>query len=103
MIKIIKKIWNVLKYILATVFFGISAIFLLKNKKNVEDEKKQAEKAREEKKNELEEKTADDIAADSPNPDTISANIDREQKELRERIRNRLNQNIPGNRSSSDN
>ena len=92
-----------MKYILATVFFGISAIFLLKNKKNEEDEKQQAEKAREEKKNELEEKTADDIAADSPNPDTISANIKHEQNELRERIRNRLNKNIPGNGSSSDN
>ena len=29
--------------------------------------------------------------------------IEREQEEFRERIRNRLNQNIPGNGSSSDN
>ena len=101
--EILKKIWIVLKYILATIFFGIAAIFLFNEKNNKKDEKEKAEKAKEDKKNELEKKSADDIAADSPNPDTISTNIEREQEELRERIRDRLNKNIPGNGSSSDN
>ena len=101
--EILKKIWNVLKYILATVFFGITAIFLLNNKKNKEDEKEKAEKAKEEKKNELEKKSADDIAADSPNPDTISSNIEHEQEEFRQRVRDRLKKNVSGNGSSSNN
>ena len=101
--EILNKTWNILKYILVTIFFGIATIFLFNNKKNSDNEKEKAEKAKEEKKDELEKKSADDIAADSPNPDTISTNIEREQEELRERIRNRLNKNIPGNGSSSDN
>jgi len=101
---ILSKIWKVIKYIVITVFFGISAIFLLKKDKEVEQkETDAAEKAKEDKKNDLEEKSPDDIAADSPNPDTISANIEREQEELRQRIRDRLNKNIPGNGSTSDN
>ena len=100
--KILSFIWTGIKYIAVTVFFGIAAVFLFK-KKNNKDEKNEAEKAREDKKNELEEKTPDDIAADSPNPDTISANIEREQEELRQRIRDRLKKNIPRNGSSSDN
>ena len=99
----IKKILKTIGTILATIFFGVVAIFLVKDKKNKEDEKSKAEKAREDKRDELEKKSADDIAADSPNPDTISTNIEREQEELRERIRNRLRKNIPGNGSSSDN
>lgn len=99
----IKKILKKIGTILATIFFGVVAIFLVKDKKNKEDEKSKAEKAREDKRDELEKKSADDIAADSPNPDTISTNIEREQEELRERIRNRLRKNIPRNGSSSDN
>ena len=100
--KILKTIWTGIKYIAVTVCFGIAAIFLFR-KTNKKDELDKAEKAREDKKNELEEKSPDDIAADSPNPDTISSNIEREQEELRQRIRDRLNKNIPGNGSSSDN
>ena len=99
----IKKILKTIGTILATIFFGVVAIFLVKDKKNKEDEKRKAEKAREDKRDELEKKSADDIAADSPNPDIISTNIEREQEELRERVRNRLRKNIPGNGSSSDN
>ena len=98
-----KNVWTVIKYIAVALFFGVAAIFLLRDKKPAKNEKDAAEKAKEEKKDELEKKSADDIAADSPNPDTISTNIEREQEELRERIRNRLNKNIPGNGSSSDN
>ena len=101
--EIIKKILKTIGAIIATIFFGVTAIFLFRNDKNTKNETNKAEKAKEDKKNELEEKSADDIAADSPNPDTISTNIEREQEELRERIRNRLNKNIPGNGSSSDN
>ena len=100
--KILKAIWTGIKYIAVTVCFGIAAIFLFK-KKDTKNELDEAEKAREDKKNELEKKPADDIAADSPNPDTISTNIEREQEELRKRVRDRLNKNIPGNGSSSNN
>lgn len=103
LMEIIKKILKTIGAILATIFFGVVAIFLVKDKKNKEDEKSKAEKAREDKRDELEKKSADDIAADSPNPDTISTNIEREQEELRKRIRDRLKKNIPGNGSSSDN
>ena len=101
--KIIKKILKVIGTVIATIFFGVTAIFLFRKERNNEDATDKAEKAKEEKKNELEKKSANDIAADSPNTDTISANIKHEQNELRERIRNRLNKNIPGNGSSSDN
>lgn len=99
----LKKIFKTIGTVIATIFFGITAIFLFDKHKDKKEEIQKAEKAKEEKKNELEEKTADDIAADSPNPDTISANIEREQEEFRQRIRDRLNKNIPGNGSSSDN
>lgn len=102
--EILSKIWRVIQYIVITLFFGIAAIFLFRKDKDLEKkETDAAEKAKEDKKNELEKKSADDIAADSPNPDTISTNIKREQEELRKRIRDRLNKNIPGNGSSSDN
>ena len=99
----LKKILKTIGTIIATIFFGITAIFLFDKHKDKKEETEKAEKAKEEKKDELEKKSADDIAADSPNPDTISTNIKREQEELRERIRDRLNKNIPGNGSSSDN
>ena len=99
----LKKILKTIGAIIATIFLGITAIFLFDKHKDKKEETDKAEKAKEEKKNELEEKSADDIAADSPNPDTISANIEREQEEFRQRIRDRLNKNIPGNGSSSDN
>lgn len=99
----LKKILKTIGYILATIFFGVTAIFLFRDDKNKKDENEKAEKAKEETKNELEKKSADDIAADSPNADTISANIEQEQKEFRERVRNRLNKDIQWNGSSSDN
>ena len=101
--EILKKILKTIGCIFATIFFGITAIFLFDNHKNKKEEIDNAEKAREEKKDELEKKSADDIAADSPNADTISTNIEREQEELRQRLRDRFNKNIPGNGSSSDN
>ena len=99
----LKKLLKTIGCVIATIFFGITAIFLFRNDKTKKDETEKAEQAKEEKKNELEKKTADDIAADSPNPDTISTNIEREQEELRQRLRNRFNKNIQRNGSSSDN
>ena len=96
---ILKKIGSVL----ITVILTIIAVFIVLTCNNSKEEKDKAEKAKEDKKHELEEKSADDIAADSPNADTISANIKREQEELRQRIRDRLNKNIPGNGSSGNN
>ena len=97
------KIFRAIEMVFITVFFGIAAVFLFKKDKDSKKETDKAEKAKEEKRDELEKKSADDIAADSPNPDTISSNIEREQEELRQRIRDRLKKNIPGNGSSSDN
>ena len=82
---------------------GFSLYLLIRLTRTTKNEKQIAENKREEKRNELEKKSADDIAADSPDPDAISSNIEREQQELRERVRNRLNKNIQRNRSSTDN
>lgn len=103
LMEILKKILKTIGAIITTIFFGITAIFLFDKHKDKKEETEKAEKAKEEKKDELEKKSADDIAADSPNPGIISANIEREQKELRERIRNRFAKNIPGNGSSGIN
>ncbi|MBQ3642447.1 MAG: hypothetical protein IJL70_00515 [Treponema sp.] len=91
-----------IKHIVGFIAGAMAALFLF-FMLNSKSKKKSAEEIEKEKKDELEKKSADDIAADSPNPDTISTNIEREQEELRERIRDRLEKNIPGNRSSSDN
>ena len=99
----LKKILKTIGCVIATIFFGITAIFLFRDNQNKKNETEKAEKAKEEKRNELEKKSADDIAADSPNADTISANIEHEQKEFRERVRNRLNKDIQRKGSSSDN
>lgn len=93
--KIIKTIISFITGLIAALIF----IFLLNDK----SENINADEIKKEKKDELEKKSADDIAADSPNPGIISANIEREQKELRERIRNRFAKNIPGNGSSGIN
>ena len=100
-----KKILMGIGSFVLTVLLTIVAVFIVMAKQNMtkKDEITEAEKAREDKKNELEEKSADDIAADSPNHDTISANIQREQEALRQRLRDRFNKNIQRNRSSSDN
>ena len=99
----IKKLLKTIGYIIVTVLLTIIAVFFVIKHKNTKDVKNKAEKAREDKKHELEEKTADDIAADSPNPDTISANIEREREALRQRIRDRLNKNIHRTGSSGNN
>ena len=99
----LKKILSYIGTAIATIFLFMTGLWLLQNNKNKKIEIDKAENAREDKKNELEKKSPDDIAADSPNPDIISANIEREQQELRERVRNRLNKNIYRPGSSTDN
>ena len=99
----LKKILKTIGAVIATIFFGITALFVFKYHKETKDETNKAEKAKEDKKHELEEKSPDDIAADSPNPDTISTNIEREQEELRQRLRDRFKKNIHRAGSSSDN
>lgn len=90
-----RKIFEVIKIIIG-IIFGIF-IFALTGKnfstENKKDEEK-ANQAKEEKENELKEKDAADIVADSPNQSTISNAIQDEKDELRERIRNRLNQDL---------
>ena len=99
--EILKKIGIGFLYALGTLFCGITFFFLSdKKKKKIMEE---ANDVREETKNELEKKSADDIAANSPNPDTISSNIEREQQEFRERVRNRLNEIVHRQGSSTDN
>lgn len=99
----LKKILSYIGSAIATVFLFMTGLWLLQNNKNKKEEIKKAEQVREDKKNELEKKSASDIAADSPNPDTISSNIEREQQEFRERVRNRLNKNVHRQGSSTDN
>ena len=101
--EVLKKIGIAFLYILGTLFFGITSIFLFDKHKKKEYEQLNAENQKEKTKDELEKKSADDIAADSPNPDIISTNIEREQEEFRERVRNRLNKNIHRPGSSTDN
>lgn len=98
----LKKILKTIGSFLLTVILTVIAVFIIIGKMNATDEKDKAEKAKEEKKDELEEKSADDIAADSPNPDTISSNIKREQEELRQRLRDRFNKNLHRSGSSGD-
>lgn len=90
----LKKIGKIIYGILSTIFFGFAAIFMFNNKKNNDDAEKKAKSKKEETKNELEKKSADDIANDSPNPDAISSGIKQQQEEFRERVRNRLNKNL---------
>ena len=99
----IKNILNIIVSVLGTLFFGFTAIFLFRNNKNKKEEINKAEQVKEDKKNELEKKSPDDIVADSPNPDVVSANIEREQEEFRERVRNRLNKNIHRTGSTDNN
>lgn len=82
----IKKVFKFILAVLGTIFFGVTSVFYINERKNKED----AEKKKEETKNELEKKSADDIAADSPNPDTISTNIKNEQDNYRKRVGDRL-------------
>jgi len=96
-----KKILKTIGSIFLTVILTIAAVFICLTKIK-KDDKDKAEKKMEETKNELEKKSADDIAADSPNADTISSNIRREQEELRQRIRDRFNKNIHRSGSSGD-
>ena len=101
--ELLKKIGKGFLYVLGTLFFGITALFLIDKNKKEEYEKLNAETKKEETKNELEKKSADDIASDSPHPDIISSNIEREQEEFRERVRNRLNKSVHRQGSSADN
>lgn len=84
-----KTLRAILSFILAT-FWSIVLFFICRKS----NPKQNAETKKEEIKNELEKKSADEIAADSPNSNTISTNIELEQDELRKRIRDRLNKNI---------
>ena len=86
----LKKILKTIGTVISTIIVGLSAFFLFNNHKNDKEALEKAEKIKEDKKNELENKSADDIAADSPNNDTISTNIKREQDNLRKRLRDRL-------------
>ncbi|MCR5436215.1 MAG: hypothetical protein K6E97_04020 [Treponema sp.] len=98
-----KKTLTIIGSVLLTIILTVAAVFIVLFKKNNKEEKEKAEKAKEDKKNELEEKTADAIAADSPNHDTISTNIKREQEELRKRLRDRFDKKLHREGSSTDN
>ena len=92
---------KVVKNIIIAVVIGIFAGIII-GKKN-QNEKDAAEKAKKETKDELEKKSADDIAADSDSADTIRTNINKEQEEFRQRVRDRLKQNVQRFGSSSNN
>ncbi|MBO7692554.1 MAG: hypothetical protein J6W16_07320 [Methanobrevibacter sp.] len=101
--EVLKKIGLVFLYIIGTLFFGFTPVFLFDKHKKDKVNKLEAELEKEKKINELEKKSASDIAADSPHSDIISSNIEREQEEFRERVRNRLNKNIHRSGSPTDN
>lgn len=84
-----EKIKSILKWtlsIIGTIFFGVTAVFYLKENRNSE----LAEAKKKEKENELKEKTADEIAADSPHADTISTNVKNEQAKFHDRVTSKL-------------
>lgn len=96
----IKKIFSKVCFVIITILAVLVCYF--KSKADKANSKK-AEDIKEETKNELEKMSADDIADNSPNADVISSNISKEQEEFRQRIRDRLNQNIQRSGSSGDN
>ena len=83
---------KVVKNIIIAIAIGLFAGLIL-GKKN-QNEKEIAENKKKETKDELEKKSADDIAADSDSADTIRTNITKEQEEFRQRVRDRLKPNV---------
>lgn len=91
----LKKIWKVITSVITAIFIGAISLFIYKKKNEKQSNiEKKAEEKKEEVRRELEEKSADDIAANSPNADIISSNITKEQDEFRQRIRDRLNKKL---------
>ena len=74
--EVLKKIGLVFLYIIGTLFFGFTSVFLFDKHKKDKVNKLEAELEKEKKINELEKKSASDIAADSPHSDIISSNIE---------------------------
>lgn len=88
----IKKILIAIGTFLAAVFTGF-----LFGKKSKKDDVKQIEKAEEKKqeaKDEIEKTSAADLVDNGNNAESIRADIEREQQEFRERIRNRFNKDL---------
>lgn len=93
--KVLSVIWNVLKYIVCTLAFGISVIFMFsQNKKENEIIESKAENEKEKKKDEIQKTDAADLINDSDNKEYIHSTITREQDEFRKRIRDRLNKDV---------
>jgi len=85
-----KKFFEVLYSIIKGIFVLVGSIFFV----SVIKDDINAKESSEEKENELKEKDASDIVADSPNQSVISESINSEQEELRQRIRARLHKDL---------
>jgi len=85
-----KKFFEVLYSIIKGIFVLVGSIFFV----SVIKDDINAKESSEEKENELKEKDASDIVADSPNQSVISESINSKQEELRQRIRARLHKDL---------
>ena len=90
------KVLQILKTVLAIIglfTLGVLTGALLFRKPKAEKDG-EAEKAKEEKKNEIESTPADALVSDADNADELRAEKDRIRADFRERIRNRLDKEL---------
>lgn len=88
-----KKILKVIKNVICSIFTCISVFvtgIFIKEIINNDSDKKNSEELKDEIKN----TSAADVINDSPNKDNISATIEQQQQELRERVRERLRKKL---------
>lgn len=101
---VLKKVTDVITVFFAAVGVLFTAFFMVKNGRKkctetaVKDDeiKAKADEAALKKEKEIEEKSGSDLILESDDPAAHMERIEREQNDFRERVRNRLNQNIPG-------
>lgn len=90
--KAIQKIKSALALIGVLALGILTGTLLFRNPRNEKSD--EAEKAKEEKKNEIESTPADALVSDADNADELRAEKDRIKRSFRERIRNRLDEEL---------
>lgn len=101
---VLKKIADGITLFFAAAGVLFTAFFIAKNRRKTPDKTvvkdsetaAKAEEAAIKKEKEIEEKSGSDLILESDDPAAHMERIEREQDNFRERVRNRLNQNIPG-------
>lgn len=96
---------SIVAYIVTIILsFFLGLIIRNKNKttEKLEIDESVIDKVREEKENEIKETPAADIVSEYGDAESASSDITGKQNELRERVRDRLKQNLQGNGSSGD-